>query len=287
MVDFASASIVLSNNASPGDDFTNPNTTITGQAVGASGWYYNNVRNNGHVGISTDLPRSGNGSVYFQGTQGPGGNSSKSDIEFLPNASPNGAGNYSTGGVLGTLANLTSLSYEWYRDASSNASDWLHPVLRLLVVDNPANPTAGGYLVFEREVNRDSFGYPPGPTNVPEDQWVADDLLNGDYRLWSTGSTLPNNLNGTNGPAKYYDALRVSEWKSTYGSYSVVGISAGIGSGWGTFEGAVDNITFGFGTAATTYNFEVRDDGVVPELSALITWGVLVLSAVFSCQRRR
>jgi hypothetical protein len=256
--------------------------------VGASGWYYNNVRNNGHVGISTDLPRFGNGSVYFQGTQGPAGNSSKSDIEYLPNATANVAGNYSTGGVLGTLGDLSSLSYEWYRDSASSASDWLHPVLRLLVVDNPITPTAIGYLVFEREVNRDSFGYPPGPTNVPEDQWVADDLLGDDYRLWSTGSSLPNNLNGTNGPAEYYDASRLSEWQSTYGSYSVIGISAGIGSGWGTFVGAVDNITIGFGTApATTFNFEVPGDVAVPELSAIVTWSVLSMASLIIGYRRR
>jgi hypothetical protein len=283
----ANASIVLSNNGGTGDDFTNATTTNTGQAVGATGWYYNNVRNDGQVGISTDLPRSGNGSVYFQGTNGPGGNSSKSDIEFLPNATANGAGNFSSGGVLGTLAELNSFGYDWYRAAGSAASNWLHPSLRLMV----ASPDLSqfGYLVFEREVNRDTLGVPPGSTTaMPTDQWVSDDVFGADYRLWSTGNTLPFNQNGTNGPVKYYDALHLSEWQSQFGTYLVLGISSGIGSGWGAFEGAVDNITFGFrDDAPVTYNFEVRDDGVVPELSALITWGVLALSSIISCQRRR
>lgn len=64
---------VYANNSTPGDDFTNASGTSTtpstsGAQLGASGWYYNNVRNNGHVGIRTDIPRSGNGSAWFNGT---------------------------------------------------------------------------------------------------------------------------------------------------------------------------------------------------------------------------
>jgi hypothetical protein len=45
----------------------------------------------------------------------------------------------------------------------------------------------------------------------------------------------------------------------------VISVNAGIGSGWnGTFEGAVDNITFGFNGTYTTYNFEV-----VPEPASM------------------
>jgi hypothetical protein len=79
---------VYSNNSAPGDDFTNATGTNTnpltpGALLGASGWTYNNVRNNGHVGIRTDNPRSGNGSAWFNGTQGPGGASSKADLEYF------------------------------------------------------------------------------------------------------------------------------------------------------------------------------------------------------------
>ncbi len=41
----ASAQIVFSNNAAPGDSFTNASGSNQGQAVGSTGWYYNNTRN--------------------------------------------------------------------------------------------------------------------------------------------------------------------------------------------------------------------------------------------------
>jgi hypothetical protein len=234
--------IVNSNNNSPGDDFTNAGTTNTslstpGAALGASGWYYNNVRNNGHVGIQTTFPFDGNGSVWFNATQGPSGSSSKADIEFYN----------IVGGVpqpLGTLSNLTSFSYSWYRNSGGTASQWLTPVLRLYV----ASPdlTKSGYLVFEPVYNSLSNN-----AAAPVNQWVTNDIVAEDDHLWSSGSTLPNLGN-------YYGAeVKLSAWQSNYGNYLVYGVNAGVGSGWGTFQGAVDDITFGFGGANTTYNFEV------------------------------
>jgi hypothetical protein len=261
----AIGAVVYANNAIPGDDFTNAtsttsNITAPGAAVDSTGWYYNNVRNNGHVGINTNLARSGNGSVWFNAVQGPSGASSKADIEYY-----NVVGGASQS--LGKLGNLTSFSYDWYRQSGGTASTWLNPVLRMYVSDG----THSGYLVFEREINRDTFG---NPVVAPVDTWTTDNVLGGNYRLWSTGSTLPFNLNGTNGTAKYYDALHISEWILGYGNYDVYGISAGVGSGWGTFQGAVDNISFGFGGANTTYNFEVVPE---PMTLALLGLGGLVL----------
>ena len=79
----AHSATVLSNNAAPGDAFTNAGGSSQGQAVGATGWYYNNVRNSGTAGINDTYARSGNGSALLQGTLGPGGASSKADIEYL------------------------------------------------------------------------------------------------------------------------------------------------------------------------------------------------------------
>ena len=73
--------IIFSNNAAPGDSYTNAASANQGQALN-SGWYYNNVRNSGTVGVTDTYARSGNGSVFFNGTQGPGGASSKADVEF-------------------------------------------------------------------------------------------------------------------------------------------------------------------------------------------------------------
>jgi hypothetical protein len=257
---------VYSNSNSPGDDFTNTGTSNTspstpGAALDASGWYYNNVRNNGHVGIQTTYPLDGNGSVWFNATQGPAGSSSKADIEFYN----------IVGGVaqpLGTLGNLTSLSYSWYRSSGGTAASFDTPVLRLYV----ASPdlTKSGYLVFEPVYNA------LGNNAAPVDQWESNDIVAENDHLWSTGSTLPN-LND------YYSAnVTLSAWQSNYGSYVVYGVSAGVGSGWGTFQGAVDDITFGFGGANTTYNFEV-----VPEPSTVSLVGAGLMGILIAIRRRK
>jgi hypothetical protein len=62
----------------------------------------------------------------------------------------------------------------------------------------------------------------------------------------------------------------------------VYGISAGVGSGWGTFQGAVDDITVGFGGASTTYNFEV-----VPEPSTVLLVGTGLMGMLIVARRRR
>jgi len=278
----ALATTIFSNAGAPGDFFTNAGGTNTGQAVGASGWYYNNVRNSGVAGINTNLPRSGNGSLWFDVNFGPGGASSKADAEFFAAAAPNGAGNYSPTASMGALSQLTALSFDWYRASGASpedqASDWLHPVIRLQIVS--PDLLQSGYIVFEREVNRDIFGPHPTPVSSPRDMWQTDDVFAGNYRMWSTGSTLPFNLNGTNGPARYYDALTLADWQGQFGTYLVVGVSVGVGSGWGTFEGAVDNVTFGFaGAPITTYNFEV-----VPAPGALALLG---LGGLVAIRRRR
>ena len=143
------STLVLSNAAVPGDAFSNAGTTNQGQAVGTSGWYYNNVRNSGSVGISTTLPRNGNGSVFFSSPSG----SAKADIEYLANAVPVG-GNYFAGGSLGRFQELVGFGYEWYRfDASTNPAVQ-HPALRVLLdLDgNLLSPDRAG-LVFERAYN--------------------------------------------------------------------------------------------------------------------------------------
>lgn len=267
---------VYANNGGFGDSFTNAGGTNTGQAVGASGWYYNNVRNNGIVGINTTYARNGNGSAYFNLSQGPGGASSKADMEYFASASAGGGGNYGPTTAIGSLGALNSLQYDWYRASGGDASGWLHPSIRLLVSN--ASGTESGYLVFEREVNNPDFG--GSLATQPTDSWQTDDVFGGNYRMWATGSTLPNNLNGTNGTAQYYDAARIQDWVANHGDYFVIGVSVGVGSGWGTFEGAVDNVGFGF-TGGQNYNFNFE---VVPAPGALALLG---LAGMANKSRRR
>lgn len=258
----AQATIVYSNNPPAGDVFTNSGTSNTGQAIGASGWYYNNVRNFGIAGVNTYLPRSGNGSVLFNGSVGPGGASSKADVELLVNAVPNGNGNFGTTGALGRLRDLSSLSYEWYRESTSGATNHLHPVLRLQIVNQAG--TQFGYIIFERIYN--GFGV------APTDTWTADDLYANrtTYNMWSTG-TLPGAFTNF--------TTTLDTWMTSSENYFVVGVSSGIGSGWGTFTGAVDNIGVGFNGVDDVYNFEVIP---TPGAAALLGLGGLA-----AARRRR
>ena len=267
----AATVVINANNPAPGDDFTNASTTNTtpatpGALLGSTGWTYNNVRNNGHVGVNTNLPQNGNGSVWFNGTQGPVVDSSKADIEFYNVV----AGNLT---AMGTLGNVDTLAYDWYKSSGSAATQ--HASLRLLVDGdgNLATTNDRGALVYERAYQADP--------SVPTDQWVSDNLISAN--LWQTWFG-----NGNFDTAGNFQPLSV--WGSPSGftpsggglhldANSVIyGLSSGIGSGWDTYVGAVDDITLGFtGFASTTSNFEV----VVPEPSsiALATFGLVGLAA--------
>jgi hypothetical protein len=245
---------VYANNLPPGDSVTSAtNFSFAVPIINSGGWFYNNMRNYGYVGIRTDLPRSGNGSVWFKGEQV---DKSKADIEYLPTR------------PLGTLNDLSLLSYEWYRKSGTtySAAAHLHPVIRLLVGDTQPR----GYLIFERAYN-------PGVSPVPTDTWVPDTV--GDATVLWASTGLRNHLSISE-PGSY---KTLADWKSLIGSYNVYGLSAGIGSGWGTFEGAVDNISYRFGSGPiVTTNFEV-----VPEPTTMALFGLGLLGAAGGLLRRK
>jgi hypothetical protein len=267
---------VYSQNPAPGDLFTNTGSTNQGQGFGNPNWVYNNTRGGGSVGIRTNYPRSGNGSVYFNSP----GISGKADIEYFAdpvlvggNFVPNP---FNPSSILGPLADLSHLSYEWYRDGSSTAPASLHPVLRLGILRvNSDNTAAVGYLTFERVYN----GFGAAPTN----SWQSDNIIGSNYGLWATASL------GFGDPDVNFSQVfkTIPEWVSAASAVGatlyVISVNAGIGSGWnGTFIGAVDNITFGFNGTYTTYNFEV-----VPEPASMLALGSGLIGLLGLRRRKR
>lgn len=252
--------MVYSNNSPFSDSFTNPAGVNQGQAVGVSGWFYNNVRNGATVGISSALPYASSGSVYFQSPS----SAAKADIEYLAGGAAI-AGNYYASAVLGRFADLQSFSYVWYRESASTVAPHLHPALRVLLDADGDLGTPGdrGGLVFERVYN--------GGT-VPFDAWVAD-MAGPTTYLWNFGLGLgfAANINAT---PYAYDAT-LAEWQAFLPNAVIIGFSAGVGSGWnGTFAGAVDAISWTHGGQTTTFNFETGPSAAVPEPGALLLTGL-------------
>lgn len=270
----AHASLIVLSNNSPGNDaFTNALPISQGQPVGSSGWYYNNVRNSGAVGIAAGIPWNSTGSVYFSSPSG----AAKADIEYLPGAA-SVLGNYSATASLGRFSDLQSFSYRWYRDGSSTVAGHLHPVIRVLLDadGNLSTVSDRGGLVFERVY----LGLTPAPVN----QWVSETVTGSTY-LWNFGLGLgfAANINST---PYAYDAT-LAEWQAYFPNAVIIGFSAGVGSGWnGVFSGAVDEISWTIAGGTTTTNFEVMPASVVPEPgTGLLAGAALALLAL--CARRR
>lgn len=248
------AETIVYPNVPSGETYTNASGSNKGQAVGATGWYYNNVRGSGEVGINSQHPNDSTGSVWFNSPSGAG----KADIEYLASA-VNLFGNYYATGSLGLLSDLSSMSYSWYRDGSSTNPALQHPVLRVLVDADGNLATAGdrGGLVFEGVYN--------GSPTATVDTWVSNTIAANTF-LWNFGLGLGSNAN-INSTSYAFDAT-LAEWQTYFPNAVILGFSSGIGSGWnGVFKGATDKISWTIGDVTTSTNFEVQ---AVPEPSSLL-----------------
>lgn len=270
---------------SPAGLLTNANPAGISDPLALDTWLRRNVRSGGSVGITGDFPRAFDGSMYLS----LGGSSNaKADAEIF------------FSDVTGkTLGNLSALKYDWYRDSTSTATAWLHPVLRLYIDADGSNATTTdrGYLVFER-------GYNPNTAAVPVDQWITDDVFNFDgagdsANLWWVQFGVGINEVYNRDLADWIAGQSTAGFAALSGNSVIYGLSTGVGSGWGAFEGASDRVTIAFGTQPfERWNFELTqhpdtdpDDptNAVPEpaSAALSMMALLALGAGALARRDR
>jgi hypothetical protein len=237
--------IVYSNNGPPGDLETGAFVP-----VGSSGWSSGNTRNGGEVGIRTDFPHSGNGSVYLHTSSTSGA------AEMM----------YWTGDSLGALDDLIGLSYDWYRspDSSATVSAIAAPALGIYVANDAGSE---GWINYEPYYNRTET-----PWSAPIDEWTpADASDQGDGLFWSQ-------ITGT------WKSQSLSAWQGELAGYQVYAVAGFIGSGAnGDYIAAIDNISWQFdGSDAVTYNFEV-----VPEPSSVLMGVIAGGLGLAAAARRR
>jgi hypothetical protein len=187
-----------------------------------------------------------------------------------------------------TFADLTSLSYDWFRSSTSTAGAPLAPAIRIgYDADGNFGTTADtGYLVFE-PIYQVPVANPPAAT----DAWVTQNALNG--VLWQR--QLSPGADTYNGGSQIFQSL--SGWMTSgqqgngdllSANSRIFEINFGIGSGWnGSFSGAVDHVAIGLNNDITTYDFEPASIAAVPEPS---TYGLMALglaAVVFVARRKK
>nr|WP_231134684.1 right-handed parallel beta-helix repeat-containing protein [Motilibacter deserti] len=215
-----------------------PFTVVTPTSL--DGWQAANVRADASVSITNAQPRgeapNNLGSLEFRTNTVTSGQDKADFVKYW-------------GVVPGrTLGNLSALSYEFYRASSSTTGQHHAPVLRL-AYSTPSGDS--GLLIWENVYNGGSTATP-----VPTDQWIAKDVLNGNFwmRTYNPGFTVER-----------YD-VTLDEWQNGAAypgsdllgpDTNIIGVETGVGSGWGgTFRGYVDNVNVQFGTDSESANFE-------------------------------
>lgn len=225
--------------------------TQVGNTYAPGTWYRTDIASGGTANITTDAPRSGNGSAYFTTSD----NNSKATFQYY-------LGNLGSAGT--ELSTLTSVSYDFLRGASSTNDPKLAPVLRLNITKD--NVFAGS-LVFEN-VYQTQAAAPTG--------WSTLTATLDSGIFWATNTRL-----GATNAAADGGQQTLSQWlNSATNKNSVLrvnGVNIGVGSGFGnnSFAGAVDNVNLLFsGGQQVSANFEVAPASAVPEPA---TWAMMLL----------
>jgi hypothetical protein len=226
----------------------------------------------------------------------------------------------------GTLAEITALSFSWWRSDIGFATNphgfnpwpdapWLaqSPVLRLLI-----GQENGGHLVY-RELVWEKYYNAPGPYTTPYETWNFENLLGqnfwhnvGGSQYWVNSNCGTEDLNGGGAtpPPVWPGGLLLatpSGWVTgtfadpnataacqaigfNLAGWSVYGIAVGVGSNWpDAYRGFVDYVRLAFNNEDVVYaNFELPDETVIPEPSTVILLGTgLAALGIGQLRRRR
>ena len=212
-----------------------------------------------------------------------------------------------TPGGFGTLASLSHLSFDWYRESvagwntTTPSLDWSYktPVMRLVIQDKN---DAISELIWEGYYNRGG-GEALNGSATPVDQWVTtNNMQNGNF--WfnrpPTVSTADNIFVGANCennlftfwqggiPGTALQQLLGQGGCLETAEAKIIGIAVGVGSQWPLpYHGFVDNVRMGFGpnqTLALNANFDFVS--TVPEPSTYALMGAGLLALGFVARRR-
>jgi len=240
-------------------------TEIIVTTANPQGWMIQNNRADSSVNITTNRPRSGNGSLEFvTNFATPGQDKIDYELAWDPTVFTNR-----------TLSNLSNLSYEYYRDsAGSTVPAHFHPVLRLGWYNDAGTPAntiddTYGQLVYE-EIYQ-------GVNPVPVDSWDINTINLNTHNFWMYCGFC---IGGASGIVQNY-GVTLQDWKAgpivgigadpvppnlSQGTTYLFSVNTGIGSGWGADVLMwVDNINIGFGISDDfIYNFEVLAPTAVP-----------------------
>jgi parallel beta-helix repeat protein len=219
-------------------------TTVIVTPTALNGWTETEA-GSGVVAITGTNPRSGNGSLQFDGDDG----TARTRFQYYwdPTSFPNR-----------TLGNLTAVAYEWYRTAASTNPAVQQPAFQLAYL-NTANGNSG-YLTWEEAYN--------GST-VPTNTWVSESMIADNFwmRAFDPGRTIDDYnvslaewIAGADEEGSPIDDDADADAPHVLNANVLIyGIEIGAGSGWnGDYTMFVDNVSFAFGASdAFTFNFEL------------------------------
>ena len=261
------AATVLPANVVPEATFNwsvGPDNTVNTPDDKKNAWGQVELTGSPTVAVTSTFPQSGNGSLELHSS----GTTSKGGLAYYP-----------PGAGFGLLKNLSAVSYDWLRSATSAGQPDAAPLLRLFLSTgnyNGANHVAT--LVYLPASN--------GATGLgnSDTAWYSTDVMAG-AQIWQSRGAGP----GGQQTKSFADFVA----DPAYADLTVFAVEAGFGSGYSAeFVGAIDNVTVTGSAASVAANFEASAPQAagpvsVPTLSLTGLLGLGAIVAGIGALRRR